>query len=111
MFIPGPDHGSRSRIRILIFYPSRIQVSKRHRISNTVVQFYDVCCVRLAEEVCVDGHETTLLSLKSYPPGFLKKMVLELGSHLDTIHAVQAGITNNHSQDLPPPIRIQPALY
>jgi hypothetical protein len=51
-----------------------------------------VCSVRLAEEVCVDGHETTLLSLKSYPPGFLKKMVLELGSHLDTIHAVQAGI-------------------
>jgi hypothetical protein len=48
---------------------------------------------RLAEEVCVDGHETTLLSLKSYPPGFLKKMVLQLGSHLDTIHAVQAGIT------------------
>jgi hypothetical protein len=52
-----------------------------------------VCSVRLAEEVCVDGHETTLLSLKSYPPGFLKKMVLELGSHLDTIHAVQVGIS------------------
>jgi hypothetical protein len=51
------------------------------------------CSVRLAEEVCVDGHETTLLSLKSYPPGFLKIMVLELGSHLDTLHAVQAGIT------------------
>jgi hypothetical protein len=79
MFIPDQDPG----------YVSHIQIPDPQHC----VQFEDVCCVRLAEEVCVDGHETTLLSLKSYPPGFLKKMVLELGAQLDTIHAVQVGIT------------------
>ncbi len=34
LFIPDPDPGSGSRIRILIFYPSRIQGSKRHRIPD-----------------------------------------------------------------------------
>lgn len=44
----------------------------------------------LMEEVFVAGNETTLISLKTYPAGFLKRMVLELGTQLDTLHAMQA---------------------
>jgi hypothetical protein len=36
--------GSGSRIRILIFYPSRIFGSKRHRIPDPNPQHWKICC-------------------------------------------------------------------